>query len=750
MPGSSLTLFGTPSLHPAHGGADTSPLGAKATALLAYLTLERGPHSREKLASLLWGESPEAQARASLRQALRRLHAVLGEDLVADRATVQLAAPLDSDVARFLELCGRGDPAAADFAVPRFLDGLTVAGAPALEEWADATRQSLLNRWSATLRSVARDAVNRSRWREALAAGESWLTADQLNEEAMSVVMEAMHCLGDRAGALSRFRHYRERLRQELGSRPTATLTELASRIEHAGSATSPTRGEPHELLPRFEADLVGREAQWLELTAVWDQLGRGIGAVVVLEGQAGSGKSRLNDEFARWATGRGATVLLGHGYEPASGAAFGPLASALASALNAPGLGGTPPEWLAEVARLVPDLRRRFPGVPAPAETQMGERSRLFEGVAQVLMALAAERPTIMCLDDVQWCDAESCAMLLYLTQRLEGAPVLFLAGATTGGRRRNLPADHLLRQLSARSHATFIELGPLSEDEVWTAIRQMGSIHTPAGARRFARRIHEVSGGNPFYVIELLKTLFSQQLLSVAPITGEWIVPADINPGSLSSLPMPRSLRDAIGERVSLLDEESRILLGTLAVAARPVSPDVLAHVHGMSRLRIAALADDLIERLLATEEHGAYRVIHPLLGDVVRSALTDSLRGELHRALSLSIEVVTPVDRMGDAAGEIAWHADHAGDAGRAYAFALLAAESATDRTAYHEAFGWLGLAARTAPQEAESLVERAAALAARAGWTEVPPFPSAIQVGFGIAEEDMDLRTESLVG
>jgi hypothetical protein len=140
----------------------------------------------------------------------------------------------------------------------------------------------------------------------------------------------------------------------------------------------------------------------------------------------------------------------------------------------------------------------------------------------------------------------------------------------------------------------------------------------------------------------------------------------------------------------------------------------------------------------------------VIHPVLGDVVRSALTDSLRGELHRALSLSIEVVAPADRLGDAAGEIAWHADHAGDAARACTFALLAADNAEGRTAYHEAFSWLGLAARTAPQEAESLVQRAAALATRAGWAEVPPFPSATQVGFGIAEEDMDLRTESLVG
>jgi DNA-binding SARP family transcriptional activator len=746
VPAHSLTLFGPPSLQPADGGA-AAGLGTKALGLLAYLALEPGPHSREKLASLLWGESPDAQARASLRQALHRLHAVLGDTLVADRTTVRLAQPLDCDVTRFLELADRNDPAAAAFAVARFLDGLALTGAPGISEWADATRRSLLDRWTAVVRSLARDAAQRSRWRDALATGETWLAADPLSEEATAVVMEALHCLGDQSGALSRYRRFRDALQRELDARPSTTLTDLASRIEGAGREPASRSGGPSHL-PRFEADLAGRDSQWRELTAIWEGVGQGGSGVVVLEGQAGCGKSRLAGEFTRWAMGRGATVLRGHGYEPASGAAFGPLASALGSALSAPGLGGTPPEWLAEVARLVPDLRHHFPGVPAPAEARMGEQSRLFEGVAQVFMALAAERPVIAWLDDVQWCDAESCAMLLYLTERLDRTPVLFLASATTGNRRRNLPADHLLRQLSARGQAVFVALEPLTEDDVWAIIRQMGNIRTPNGARRFAHRIHEVSGGNPFYVIELLKTLFSQRLLAVEPDSGEWVVAHGARLADGTLLPMPRSLRDAIGERVSLLDEDTHLLLGTLAVAARPVAPDVLAHVHGMSRLRIAAMMDDLAERLLAVEENGAYRVIHPVLGDVVRHALTDSLRRELHRALSLSIEVVTPVGSIGDTAGEIAWHAEQSGDAARAYAFALVAADGAAARTAYHEAIGWLGLAARTAPNEEATLARRAGKLAEQAGWTEIPPFPPAAPRGFAMTDKDMDLRSAAL--
>jgi predicted ATPase len=332
---------------------------------------------------------------------------------------------------------------------------------------------------------------------------------------------------------------------------------------------------------------------------------------------------------------------------------------------------------------------------------------------------------------------------MLLYLTERLAQAPVLFLASTTAGSRRRNLPADHLLRQLSARGQATFIELGPLSEDEVWTALRQMGNIRTPTGGRRFAHRIHEVTGGNPFYLIELLKTLFSQGLLSVAPLSGEWIVRADTLAGGMT-LPMPRSLRDAIGERVSQLDEETHLLLASLAVAQKPVTPDVLAHIHGISRLRIATMADDLAERSLAAEEDGAYRVAHPMLGDVVRQALTDSLRRELHRALALSIEVVTPPGQLGSAAGEIAWHAEHAGDAERAHEFALLAADDAVTRTAFKEAFGWLAVAARSAPDEADTLAARADALAQRAGWEVVPAFPGPLPPGFAIDEADMDLQ------
>lgn len=705
MPGVILTLFGFPTA--CFGGAAGGQplrLGAKSLGLLVFLALEPGPHLRERLASLLWGEFSDDNARTSLRQALRQLRDALGDLVEADRRTVQLTTPARSDVADFLDACGRGSIDAIGFDVPAFLRGLTVSGAPAFEEWADAQRSQLMRRWLRAIREAAQNAVLRSRWREAFSLAERWLAADPLNEEATAIAMEGMYCLGDRAGALAQYRNYRELLQRELGSRPTEMLRDLAIRLEQAAAPTVPSEDADFDAArQRFEADLVGRERQWLALTALWDRTVRGRGGFAVLEGESGTGKTRLAEEFVRWAVGRGATVLRGHGYEPSGGAPFGPVAAALGTGLNAEGLVGTAPEWLVEVARLVPELRRRFPSLPSAADGTVGERSRLFEGIAQMLLSLASEHPTILLLDDLHWCDSESCALLLFLADRLSESPVMVLTTATAGGLERDRSADQLLRRLTTRGRATVIEVGALSEDEVWEVIRQMGNVRTPTGARRFARRIHEVTGGNPFYVIELVKTLFSRHLLTATPISREWIVPSDTNLTDFTALPMPRSVRDAIGERISLLSEELRDLLATLAVAARPVSLDVLAHVYGMSRMRIAAMGSRLVEQHLAAERDGLFTAAHAVLADVVRSTLTEPHRAELHRVLSLAIEVVTPPERMGEVAGEIAWHAAQAGDQARANAFD-------------------------------------------RAEWPENASFCVLLDVGIGIAEQDMDLRAE----
>src|SRR5437660_7031838 len=346
MAGLTLQLLGPPSVSVSRAPPGPGMGAAKNLALLAYLALEPGTHSREELAALLWGESPEHAARASLRQALRRLRAAVGDDLHIGHNTVELRGPVECDVTAFLATAHGHPERAAGFDVPRFLAGLSLRHARGFEEWADVKRRELLRRYEDVLRVTTRQAIADSRWRDAVAVADRWLACDPLSEEATRLAMEAHYLEGDCGAALGQFAAYRARLAQDVGAQPGAAVVELAHRIE--SEARAEERTPPAELetpVPSFQASLVGRDGQWRALAATWRAVAAGSGRVALLEGDAGVGKTRLAEEFLGWVRAEGGTVLRGRGSDPTTGIPYGPVVEALRGALAAPGLGGAAAE---------------------------------------------------------------------------------------------------------------------------------------------------------------------------------------------------------------------------------------------------------------------------------------------------------------------------------------------------------------------------------------------------------------------
>jgi predicted ATPase len=361
------------------------------------------------------------------------------------------------------------------------------------------------------------------------------------------------------------------------------------------------------------------------------------------------------------------------------------------------------------------------------------------------VLAALAAERPMAIASDDLQWCDEDSCNLLRFLTRRLERAPVLWLGLLTLGEVERDAPAARLCRVLRAKAHADVVTLGPLSEEEVWQLVREMGHVSTPTGGRRFAARLYRITGGNPFYVIELLKTMFAQGLLAMDAETGEWtVVPEEV--GSGREVLVSQTVQDVIAERVDRLPDELRDVLITIAVSGGGCRPDVLSHVHGISRLHAASAGDALVDRHLVVEEGGAYRCIHPVIAHMVRDGLTASRRQEVHRALALALEMALRPEEVAEVAGELARHADRGGERGLAYRCARMAAEGAIARYAYAEALSWLDLAASSAwdAEQAERVDQLTADVLERAGWSEPPRHSAPLPITREIVSDDLDLR------
>ena len=725
--------------------------GAKGLALLTFLVLEPGPHTREELAGLLWGESPEAEARASLRQALKQLRTVLGEIIRCDRAVIELAVTVECEVATFRRLVA-GDPQRALTAdIPRFMAGFSIRHAPQFDEWVSATRRDLLQRFEHAISSMAREAMGQRRWRDVVDLADRWLRCDPLSDEAARLAVEARYLSGDRGAALTRFNEYRAVLARETGCEPSRDLLNLVRRVEADAAPTSarPITDEWYARAPSFKTSLIGRQLEWSSLLKDWKTVRRGAGRIVLIEGEAGVGKSRLAEEFLRWVVAEGGTVLRGRGYDLRPGIPYEPVVEVLREAIGAPGLAGTAPEWLTEVTRLLPELRQRFPALPEPgAATDPAEGWRLFEGVVQLVLALAAERPVVISLDDLQWCDDDSCNLLRFLIRRTEQAPVFWLGTFCLGEFERDAASARLCRVLRAQQHASVVSLGPLTEEELWQMIREMGHVSKPTGARRFATRIFGVTAGNPFYAIELLKTMFAQGLFAVDEDSGEWTALSGAVTGGIE-FPVSRTVHDVIAERIERLPEQLNEVLITIAVAGG-CRTEVLSHVHGISRLHAAAVGDALADRRLVVEEGGVYRCAHPVIAHVVRDGLTATRRREVHRTLALALERLVIPDEGRDAAREIARHADRGGEPALAHRFALVASEGAVERYAFAEALSWLDLAASNArgPAEGSAVNRLTANVLEAAGWSEVPPLTKlGGPITRELEREDFDLPVRS---
>jgi len=321
----------------------------------------------------------------------------------------------------------------------------------------------------------------------------------------------------------------------------------------------------------------------------------------------------------------------------------------------------------------------------------------------------------------------------------------VLWCGTVTLGVLTRDAPAARLCRALRAGPSSAVVSLAPLTAEDVWEVIRELGRVSAPTGARRLAARIHEVTAGNPFYVIELLKTLFAQGWLTVDPETGEWLVQPSVADDA-GEMVMSPTVHDAISERIECLPDDLHATLITIAVSGRGCHANVLSHVHGISRLHAAALGDALLERHLVTEEGGVYRCAHPVIARLVRDALSTARRREVHRSLAFALELTASPSAEPMELGEIARHAEAAGERAMAYKYALMASQASVGRFAYEEALAWLDLAAEVASTPDESrVVDRVTAeLLDASGWGDTPPTQRVAQTPVGRLERaDLDL-------
>lgn len=619
----SIFLFGPPRIE--RDGVPVSIDTRKAMALIAYLAITQQRHSRDALASLLWPDYEQTRARATLRRTLSVLNkALAGTCLDIDRETVSLrqdgehwidvyefqqclqhcrahAHPLDEPCSQCLSLLSR----AAELYRDDFMAGFTLHDSDNFDNWQFFQADSMRRDLASVLERLVTAYTGRTDFATAITYARRWLTIDRLHEPAYRQLMLLYSWSGQRAAAMHQYQECVAVLEKELGVAPLGTTTELYTAIKEntlpAPILTTEVTTSQQAITPLYNEDIAPAELTTYPLVGRRDELvalftaylaSSVTGRVIVLEGEAGIGKTRLAEEFVAQVKQTGATVLSTRCYEGETNLAYGPIVAGLRDVLRQKQ--GTawqahlPTHWIAEAARLLPELQTHLSDAPSlSAPDSPGAQVRFFEGLRQVVLSICGgEKTGLLFIDDSHWADSASLDLLSYLIRRLDEHPLCLLLTRRSSQTHQRMQLQALLAEAQRAGKVTILSLARLQPETVETLIHTLDLPKNPS-SKQLIQRLYQETEGLPLFLTEYLTAIARGTLLLDEE---QWKLPGGV--------------RDLLISRINMISDTSRQILSTAAVIGRSFDFDTLRDVSGRSEEETISALEELIEQGLVTE--------------------------------------------------------------------------------------------------------------------------------------------------
>ncbi len=723
-----FTLLGNPEVH--HADQLLLFSTRKEFALLIYLAVEGRIHLRKTLSELFWPEGDARHGRAALRLTLLHLRHLLGEgdgidpashllitgdtlglDFTSDveldlqtlqeawrlsRASTCTALTMPEDMHR--SLLGQLQRATS-LARGEFLEGFSLRDAPVFDDWARSQREFWHLCTSEIFDRLSKLQFEAGELAPAIATVNRWLVLAPLHEEAYQRLMRLHFAAGDRYAALHAYDVCRARLAKEMQTKPTPETVALASRMRAVApprrKAVHALHTSPGALSPALLLDgpFLGRTTELSLLIKAYHTAQRGQTQVVLLEGEAGIGKTRLATEFLSWAEMEGADVLKGRSFETGGRLPYQPVIEALRPRIereNAPDdlLSDT---WLAELTRLLPELDDRYPDLPAPQGDNSVARNRLFEAVARLLQALAKRAPLVLFIDDVQWADTASLDVLHYLARSWSesATPALLLLTLPTGTRGLRPELDEWRASMERTVPLTRLQLDRLTSEDILRLLQAIWGAGGKDGGRaadleRFGRWLFAETEGQPFYLMETLKVLLESGALASSPSEeGGWTldVTATMEHETVRRGFFPPSVREVIVARLDRLTPNAFAMLVAGAVLGQGTTFERLCQVADLSEEDGLPALDEILHSGLLYESEseggpmaaGCYVFAHQKIRAVVYAEAGEARRSIFHRRALQALQAEAP-------AAELAYQALSAGLTEPAFHWSLIAGDEA----------------------------------------------------------------------
>ena len=648
----------------------------RASAVLGFLLLHRDvPQRREYVAAQFWPDSSTAQARTNLRRELHALRTGLPQVagwLTADRGTLlwRSGPGFRLDVAEFEGAAdaaatarAAGDDAGFRQAAVGALRAYRGELLPALyDDWVAPERDRLHRRCLALLDQLI--AVDRAAgaYQEAIERARQRIELEPLEEVGYRTLLQLQALAGDRAAALQTYHRCASVLERELGVPPDQATVAEYERLAGPGPGAAGGAGAGPALRPAASPEpLVGRDQEFRLLQECWRDALAGAAGFVVLSGEAGIGKTRLLDELSAAVRRDGFPALRARCFAARGRLALAPVSEWLRSPPLQPARARLEPVWAREVDRLVPPRDAR-PAAPPRPMADSWQRHRFFEGLARAV--LSAAQPTLLILDDLQWCDEDTLAWLQLLLHLGQGQPLLVAAATRRDEVAANTELTGMLRVLRSAGQLAEIGVGPLDPERSRELAGQLlGRPLTTAEASL----LHAVTGGYPLFVIEAIRA-------------GILDRPGPAGQPERPSGERAPEVRSVLAGRISQAAPAARATAELAAVIGRDFTVDLLTEASDLDSEAVVTAVDELWRHRIIREHAPArYDFCHDLLRDTAYAEVSPVRRRLLHRRVAQALQAMHGADP--DAAAPIAYQYERADRPARALPHHVRAAEAAS---------------------------------------------------------------------
>ncbi len=441
---------------------------------------------------------------------------------------------------------------------------------------------------------------------------------------------------------------------------------------------------------PLYRRVFVGREPELRQLQGAFDGAMSGQGALMMVMGEPGIGKTVLCEQLSTYATLRGGRTLLGHCYEEGSlSLPYLAFVEALRSYVLSREIKDLREELgtgAADVARIVSEIRERLKVKLRPQKDPEEERYRLLQAVTSFLTNAACVQPMLVVLEDLHDADKGTLDMLTHVSRHLSGTRLLIVGTYRDVEVDRSHPLSAALAELRRVSSYGRVILRGLNADEVRRMLESITRESVPWG---LAEAVHRQTEGNPLFVQEVVRYLAEEGLITQKE--GRWR-PTKDTPLEMN---IPEGLRDVIGKRLSLLSKECNQLLSVAAVIGREFAMDTLKAVVNINEdIFVSALKDAV--HLSVLEERSQvgvvrYRFTHAFFRQTLYEEMIAPQRLKLHQQVARALESQY-AKRLEEHAAELAEHFSQSTDPTdltKAIKYGEMAAKRANGVYAYGEA-------------------------------------------------------------